>query len=104
MSVTRESLETAQDAARDARTKLVDTIAEIKARLAPATLVREAKEKVRDEANALGEKMITTARERPSLAGITAGAVFLLLFRKPIGRLIGRIFSRSGETAGRTTG
>ena len=32
MSGTRESLETAQEAARDARTKLSDTFCEIKAR------------------------------------------------------------------------
>lgn len=103
MSVTRDSLETAQDAARDARTKLVDTIAEIKARLAPSTLAREAKEKIRDEATAFGERAMSTAQERPALAGLTIGGVILLLFRKPIGRLLGRVFSRRTSSAGQAT-
>jgi len=104
MSVTKDSLKDAQDAARDARTRLADTVAEIKARLAPGVLAGQAREKVKEEAVELGERAMDAARARPTLAGLSAGAVFLLLFRKPLGRLIGRVFSKRSETTGPATG
>jgi hypothetical protein len=104
MSVTKDSLKDAQDAARDARTRLADTVGEIKARLSPSVLVEQARDKVKEEAAELGERAMNAARERPATAGLALGAIFLLLFRKPIGRLIGRVFSKRSETAGPATG
>jgi hypothetical protein len=104
MSVTKDSLKEAQDAARDARTKLADTFGEIKARLQPGVLVREAQDKVREEAVELGERAAAAAREKPAAAGLAVGAFILLLIRKPLGRLIGRVFSKPSETAGPAAG
>lgn len=104
MSVTKDALKEAQDSARDARTRLVETVAEIKARLSPGALAEQAREKVKDEATELGERAVSAARERPAMAGLTIGAIVLLLFRKPLGRLIGRMFSRRSETADPATG
>jgi hypothetical protein len=104
MSVTKDSLKDAQDAARDARTRLADTVGEIKGRLSPSVLVGQAREKAKEEAVELGERAMDAARERPLMAGLTGGAVFLLLFRRPIGRIIGRVFSKRSETAGPATG
>jgi len=104
MSVTKDSLKDAQDAARDARTRLAETVGEIKARLSPSVLVAQARDKAKEEAVELGERAMETARKQPLFAGLTGGAVLLLLFRKPIGRLIGRVFSKRSETAGPATG
>jgi len=104
MSVTKDSLKDAQAAARDARTRLVDTVAEIKARLSPSVLADQARAKVRDEATEIGERAMAAARARPTTTGLAGGAVVLLLFRKPIGRLISRMFSKRRETAGPATG
>jgi hypothetical protein len=104
MSESKDSLKQAQDAARDARTKLADTFGEIKARLQPSVLVREVQEKMKEEAVDLGERAVAVAREKPNMVGLTVGAVVLLLFRKPLGRLLGRVFSRRRETTDPATG
>jgi hypothetical protein len=95
MTGTRTSLEMAQDAARDARTRLSDTFCEIKGRLQPSVLAAEAKQKVRDEAIEIGDKAVTFAHDRPTLVGMTAAATMLFLLRKPLTRLAGRISRRS---------
>lgn len=99
MSGTRDSLEAAQDAARDARTKLSDTFCQIKARLQPSALVGEARERVRVEVSHLSEKAVNTAGERPGVVGMTIGAVLLFFLRKPLGRILGRVFARERESA-----
>jgi hypothetical protein len=104
MSSTEDSLKEAQEAARDARTKLADTFGEIKARLQPSVLIREAQEKVKEEAVDLGERAVAVAREKPNTVGLSIGAVILLLLRKPLGRLLGRVFSKRSETTGPATG
>ena len=94
-----DSLEAAQQAARDARTRLSDTVCEIKARLQPSALAEQAKERVRGDLTLLAEKATTTAEERPAAVGLVTSAVALLLLRKPLGRLMGRIFDRNSAGA-----
>ncbi|MDB5690852.1 MAG: hypothetical protein JWL91_2728 [Sphingomonas bacterium] len=101
MSGTRDSLEAAQDAARDARTKLSDTFCQIKARLQPSALAGQARERIREEVSILSEKAVATAGDRPALVGMTGGAILLFFLRKPLGRLIGRMFSREKTKAER---
>jgi hypothetical protein len=92
---TRDSLEAAQEAARDARTRLSDTVCQIKARLQPSALVGQARERIKEEVTLLTDKATTTAGDRPALVGLTAGAVLLFFLRKPLGRVIGRMFTSS---------
>jgi hypothetical protein len=94
MSGTRDSLEAAQDAARDARTRLSDTFCQIKARLQPSALAGQARDRIKEEVSHLSEKAVTTAGDRPGFVGMAGGAILLFLLRKPLGRVISRIFSR----------
>ncbi|MDB5662785.1 MAG: hypothetical protein JWM38_2585 [Sphingomonas bacterium] len=98
MSGTRESLETAQEAAREARTRLAETMSEIKARLHPRALAKEGVDELRERGTAMAGKAAAAAQERPALAATIVAAILLLLLRHPIGRLIGRLFSKRDET------
>jgi hypothetical protein len=94
VSGTRDSLEDAQNAARDARTRLMDTFSQIKGRLQPSTIANEARDRIKEEVSQLSSTAMTTANDRPGLVGMTGGAILLFLLRKPLGRVIGHIFSR----------
>ena len=99
MSGTDKSLESAQEAARDARNKLSETFCEIKARLQPSALAQQAREKISEEVTYLRDRAVTTTNDRPALVGLSGGAILLFLLRKPLGRIVNRIFSRDGSTA-----
>jgi hypothetical protein len=92
-----DSLEAAQEAARDARTKLSETFCEIKARLQPSALAQQARDKISEEVTYLRDRAVTTTNDRPALVGLSGGAILLFLLRKPLGRIVNRIFSRDGS-------
>jgi ElaB/YqjD/DUF883 family membrane-anchored ribosome-binding protein len=100
VSVTSQSLATAQENAREARTRLAETVSEIRGRLQPNVLAREGMDRLRERGNALVHDAGDAARERPAVVGSAVGAALLLILRKPIARLIGRLFLKRDETEG----
>ena len=77
-----------------ARTRFTDTLGELQHRLAPSTLARNAWDGVRDKGEAVAEQTVEFALEKPAVAGAAAAAVAAFVIRRPIGRLVRRIFRR----------
>jgi hypothetical protein len=88
--------------AEAAREALFDTVEEIKARLAPASIAHDAWEGARDKGVAVAEGAVETVKQRPALAaGVAAGAA-LVFARKPIINLLAGLFTdRDRKTKGR---
>ena len=78
----------------DARAQLMETVEEIQARLAPAHLIDEAIGGVKARSVDLAESAGEVVRDRPGTVAASAAGVALLLARRPIGRMVRRIFSR----------
>jgi hypothetical protein len=82
--------------AEAAREALFDTVEEIKARLAPASIAHDAWEGARDKGVAVAEGAVETVKQRPAL-----GAA-LVFARKPIINLLAGLFTdRDRKTKGR---
>jgi ElaB/YqjD/DUF883 family membrane-anchored ribosome-binding protein len=88
----------ARGEADQAKARLMGTVEEAKARLAPGKLASDAVQSAKDRSIVAADDAVTAAKERPGLtAGIaTAAAVFLA--RKPLYAAIRGLF-RSSDTA-----
>ncbi len=81
--------------AEAAREALIETVEEIKIRLAPATIAHDAWEGAKDKGIAVAGGAVDTVKQRPALAaGVAAGAA-LILARKPIINLLAGLFTDS---------
>ena len=65
--------------AEAAKLRLDATVAEVKARLAPASLAEDAK-----------DKGLRFARTKPAVTAAAGVAAFLLILRRPLGRIVKR--------------
>ena len=77
-------IEQAKRNAAVAKARAQTTANALKQRLSPKTLAADAKETVRERTGAVGD----AARQRPGAVGAAAGVAALILFRKPVGRLL----------------
>lgn len=77
-----------------AKERLMATVHEVQDRLAPATIARNAWEGVRDKGEAVAEQTVDLARRKPALPIAAGGAIVAFAVRRPVGRLLGRIFRR----------
>lgn len=89
---------TARVEALEAHARLTGTIAEIRARLQPDLLARRGIDRLQERASEVAHSTVDAARARPAVAGSIGGAALLFLLRRPIARLIGRLFLRRDET------
>jgi hypothetical protein len=80
-----------------ARARVQTSVGALKERLHPKALAADAAETVRAKTSAVGDR----ARQRPVAAGAVAGVAALILFRKPLGKVLRRLFSRSDRLARR---
>ncbi|HKY82099.1 MAG TPA: hypothetical protein VJM09_11590 [Sphingobium sp.] len=85
------------------KTALRTSAATAKARIAPARLVRDVKEKALDTLSNGKAYVVAKAEERPIAVGAAAGAFALYIFRRPLSALFKRIYvritNRSPETS-----
>ena len=97
------AVRTARAEADAARARLQASAAEAKYRLSPSTIanhvIGDVKERTgvaldvaRDRTGVAAGQSAAIARERPALAGTAAGVVTVLLIRKPLVRLLRRLF------------
>lgn len=93
-----ENLDEAKADARTARARLIGTVEEIQARIAPSNLLDDALTGLRTRSADLAESAGRAARQRPGAIAAVAAGVALLLARKPIARLGGKLFRRGEET------
>lgn len=77
-----------------AKDRLLATVHEVQERLAPATIARNAWEGVRDKGEAVAEQTVDLARRKPALPIAAGGALVAFAVRRPVGRLLRRIFRR----------
>lgn len=89
--------------AEERKATFLSSAAVAKARLTPARLTRDAKEKA-SETLSNGKAYLTAkVQERPVAVGAAAGALVLYLFRRPLSalfrRMVVRITNRSPDTS-----
>lgn len=84
-------IEQAKRNAAVAKARVQTTAGALKERLSPGNLAASAKERVREKTDAIG----TAAQRRPVATGAAAGVATLIVFRKPVTRLVKRLFGRS---------
>lgn len=90
MTVAPDNIKLARARADAARARLTDTVGEIKAHLAPESILHNVGEKLKDNGQAIAQSGMETARRNPAIAAGAAAAAVLLLARRPIARLFGR--------------
>lgn len=90
MSLPDAEVALARARAAAARAKLDASVEQAKVRLNPRALAGDALDGARLKAGELAGDAVDGVRQRPALAAAVAGALGLLLARKPITRLIRR--------------
>jgi ElaB/YqjD/DUF883 family membrane-anchored ribosome-binding protein len=93
-----EDLDAAKADARVARARLFGTVQEIQARMTPANLLDEAMSAARARSTEMVENAGRAARDRPATVAATVAGIGLLLARKPLLRLAGKLLRRGEET------
>lgn len=93
------AISTARARALAARARLDASVAHAKARLSPRTLAAEAVDNAADKAVGAAQSGVQFARDRPAVVAATAGAIGLLLARRPLLNLLGFGPKNSDETA-----
>jgi len=79
-----------------AKARLLATVEEAKARLAPKTLAGQAMQAAKDKSIVVADDTVTAVKEKPMMAAGLAGATALFIARKPLFSALGRWW-RSGH-------
>ncbi len=90
-----DKLDEAEQQVAVARAQLLGTVESIQARLAPSHLLEDAIDGIKTRSGILAESAGQVVRDRPVATAAGAAGVALLLARKPIARIVRRLFSRS---------
>lgn len=87
----------ARGEADQAKARLMNTVEEAKARLAPGKLTSDAVQSAKDKSIVLADDAVTKVKERPGLTAGIATAAALYIARKPLFSAV-RGFFRSSDT------
>lgn len=99
--MTRET-ELAEARSRTARARMLATLGQLQARLAPEAVAHDAVEIAKEQAAALALKGIEEVRRRPKLVAAVAAGVGLFAARRPLGAIVWGLAQRALATpAGR---
>jgi hypothetical protein len=90
-------IEQAKRNAARARARMQTTVGALKQRLNPRTIAADAKERVRETTGAIGERASGVVKQRPAATSAAAGVATLIVFRKPVGRLVKRLFGHEAR-------
>lgn len=93
----------ARGEAETAKARLMETVEELKARLAPAKLKDDAVQAVKDKSIVVADDTVTAVKDKPMMAAGIATATALFIARKPLFAAIGRWWSDDGSSDGNTT-
>ena len=88
---------TARGQADAAKARLMGTVEEAKARLAPKTLAGNAVQAAKDKSIVVADDTVTAVKEKPMMAAGLAGATALLIARKPLFAAVGRWWRRDED-------
>lgn len=89
----------ARGEADQAKARLMGTVEEVKARLAPGRLASEAVQSARDKSIVVADDAVTKVKERPGLTAGIATAAALFIARKPLFSAVRNLFRSSDEEA-----
>jgi ElaB/YqjD/DUF883 family membrane-anchored ribosome-binding protein len=78
-----------------AKARLMATLDEVKARLAPGQLAGEAVQKAKDKSIVVADDTVSAVKDRPLMAAGIATAAAMFIARKPLLAAVGRMFSGS---------
>lgn len=92
-----EAIEAAKREAEAARRRLDSTVAALQQRLHPKSLATEAWDGVKEKSGDLAEGALDAVKQRPGTVSLAIGAAVLFFARRPLGRAVGRVFSRGEE-------
>ena len=87
--------------AEQAQQRLIDTVHELQARIAPKTLARDAWAGAKSKGADLAEDAVDAVRKRPVAATGIVAALALFLAREPLIDLAGRLVNCKDETKAR---
>ncbi|HEX7741724.1 MAG TPA: hypothetical protein VF442_04720, partial [Sphingobium sp.] len=76
------------------KAELLSSAAAVKARIAPARLKQDVRQKAAESLAEGGAYIAAKATQRPVAVGAAAGALLLYVFRRPLSALFGRIYVR----------
>jgi hypothetical protein len=94
-------IEQAKREAELARHRLETTVGALQQRLHPKTLATDAWEGAKEKGSDLTDSAMGVVRERPAAVSAALAAFALFLARRPIGRVVGRMFHGEQEPDGR---
>lgn len=83
----------ARGEADQAKARLMATVEEAKARLAPGTLASNAVQSAKDRSIVLADDAVTAVKERPGVTAGVATAAALFIARKPLFSAVRKLFS-----------
>ena len=81
-----------------AKARLSATAGEIQRRLSPDDVLRGAVDSVREKSAGLAEDALAAAKSNPAATAGAAAGVAAFAMRRPIGRLVRKLFSRRNES------
>ena len=81
-----------------AKARLMGTVDEAKARLAPKTLAGHAVQAAKDKSIVVADDTVTAVKDKPMMAAGIAGATALLIARKPLFRGLARWWRGEDDT------
>jgi hypothetical protein len=91
------SYQAARLRAENAKARFMDSVQVAKARVAPARLRQDVKDKISATAHNSVAKVKMTARERPAVAAAWGAGLLLFFGRKPLAALFRRLYVRFGK-------
>lgn len=91
------AIEAAKREAEAARRRLDSTVSALQERLHPKSLATEAWDGVKEKSSDLAEGALDAVKQRPGTVSLAIGAAVLFFARRPLGRAVGRAFSRGEE-------
>jgi len=81
-----------------AKARLMGTVDEAKARLAPKTLAGHAVQAAKDKSIVVADDTVTAVKDKPMMAAGLAGATALFFARRPLFRGLARWWRGDGDT------
>ena len=88
----------ARGEAEAAKARLMGTVDELKARLAPGKLTSDAVQAAKDKSIVVADNTVTAVKEKPFVAAGIATAAALFIARRPLFSAVGRWFGGKNGT------
>lgn len=86
-----------------AKARLMVTLDEVKARLAPGKLAGDAVQRAKDKSIVIADDTVTAVRDRPLMAAGIAAAAAMLIARRPLVAAVGRMLGSGDHDVDRDT-